>query len=75
MQEKLPQIFFELTDSLGILNVWRYKNEFVSKKTILFFPERQIFDMIWTTKNLAHKIIETDILPIFFRSQSNDSAF
>lgn len=61
MQRKLSQIFFELTDVLGLLNYGDTKLN--SQKTLTFFSERQIFDMIWATKNLAHKIIKMDILP------------
>uniref|UniRef100_A0A670I215 Reverse transcriptase domain-containing protein n=1 Tax=Podarcis muralis TaxID=64176 RepID=A0A670I215_PODMU len=62
---RLPKTFFELTDNMDLIDIWRTKNPLGREGT--FFSEAQLtwtrIDQIWITRGLAPKIRKVEICP------------
>uniref|UniRef100_A0A670KLE6 Reverse transcriptase domain-containing protein n=1 Tax=Podarcis muralis TaxID=64176 RepID=A0A670KLE6_PODMU len=62
---RLPKTFFELTDNMDLIDIWRTRNPLGREGT--FFSEAHLswtrIDQIWTTRGLAPKTIRVEICP------------
>uniref|UniRef100_A0A670J5I8 Reverse transcriptase domain-containing protein n=1 Tax=Podarcis muralis TaxID=64176 RepID=A0A670J5I8_PODMU len=62
---RLPKSFFELTDNMDLIDIWRTKNPLGREGT--FFSEAHLswtrIDQIWTTRGLAPKTTRVEICP------------
>uniref|UniRef100_A0A670ICH5 Reverse transcriptase domain-containing protein n=1 Tax=Podarcis muralis TaxID=64176 RepID=A0A670ICH5_PODMU len=62
---RLPKTFFELTDNMDLIDLWRTRNPLGKEGT--FFSEAHLswtrIDQIWTTRGLAPKTTRVEICP------------
>uniref|UniRef100_A0A670KAD3 Reverse transcriptase domain-containing protein n=1 Tax=Podarcis muralis TaxID=64176 RepID=A0A670KAD3_PODMU len=62
---RLPKTFFELTDNMDLIDIWRTKNPLGREGT--FFSEAQLtwtrIDQIWISRGLAPKTRKVEICP------------
>ncbi|CAI5776285.1 Hypothetical predicted protein [Podarcis lilfordi] len=62
---RLPKTFFEMTDNLDLVDIWRTKNPLGREGT--FFSEAKMtwtrIDQIWVTRGMAPKIKKAEICP------------
>uniref|UniRef100_A0A670HP09 Reverse transcriptase domain-containing protein n=1 Tax=Podarcis muralis TaxID=64176 RepID=A0A670HP09_PODMU len=62
---RLPKTFFELTDNMDLIDIWRTKNPLGKEGT--FFSEAHMswtrIDQIWVTRRLAPKTRKVEICP------------
>uniref|UniRef100_A0A670JC67 Reverse transcriptase domain-containing protein n=2 Tax=Podarcis muralis TaxID=64176 RepID=A0A670JC67_PODMU len=62
---RLPKTFFELTENLDLIDIWRTKNPLGKEGT--FFSEVHLswtrIDQIWTSRGLAPKTRKVEICP------------
>uniref|UniRef100_A0A670HV05 Reverse transcriptase domain-containing protein n=1 Tax=Podarcis muralis TaxID=64176 RepID=A0A670HV05_PODMU len=62
---RLPKTFFEMTDNMDLIDIWRTKNPLEREGT--FFSESKMtwtrIDQIWVTRGMAPKIKKVEICP------------
>uniref|UniRef100_A0A670JFQ6 Reverse transcriptase domain-containing protein n=1 Tax=Podarcis muralis TaxID=64176 RepID=A0A670JFQ6_PODMU len=62
---RLPKIFFEMTDNMDLVDIWRIKHPLEREGT--FFSEAKMtwtrIDQIWITRGMAPKIKKVEICP------------